>query len=149
MSAVPTISIITPSFNQARYIEETLHSVNRQGCGSIEHIVVDGGSTDGTIEILKRYSSMPSYAYLRWISEPDRGQTDALNKGFRMATGELIGWLNSDDLYTPQSLLRASAFLNAPPLIDFVYGDYLIIDGAGKTLIEKKEIDFDWDIMLC
>ena len=99
MSTIPQISIVTPSFNQARYIEETLQSVRNQDCPSLEHIVVDGASTDGTVDILKRYSSMPGWQHLRWISEPDSCQCDALNKGFRMAKGNIIGWLNSDDRY--------------------------------------------------
>ncbi|HEX6806212.1 MAG TPA: glycosyltransferase family 2 protein [Terriglobales bacterium] len=145
----PAISIITPSFNQGSYIEETLKSVNRQEYPRLEHIVVDGGSTDGTLEIVKRYSSLPSYGYLRWIAEPDNGQTDALNKGFRMASGDIIGWLNSDDVYEPTALRYAAEFFDRNPEIDFVYGDYKIVDAAGSTLLEKKEIDFDWDILLC
>jgi len=149
MVTVPKLSIVTPSFNQAHFIEETLQSVSRQQYPSLEHIVVDGASTDGTAEILKRYSSMPGWAHLRWISEPDHGQSDAINKGFRMATGDIIGWLNSDDLYEPGSLATVTKAFEENPLVDFIYGDYLIIDETGKTLISKKEIAFDWEIMLC
>src|SRR4051812_23613887 len=89
----PLVSVITPSFNQAKYIERTLESVRNQTYPRIEHIVIDGGSTDGTIEILKHQT------FARWISEPDRGQSDALNKGIARAKGDIIGWLNSDDMY--------------------------------------------------
>jgi glycosyltransferase involved in cell wall biosynthesis len=143
------ISIVTPSFNQGRFIEETLRSVKDQHYSELEQIVVDGASKDETVEILKRYSSAPGWGHLRWISEPDHGQSDAVNKGFRMASGDIIGWLNSDDLYEPGSFARISKIFEENPLVDFVYGDYLIIDETGNTLISKKEIDFDWEIMLC
>ncbi len=93
--SLPKISIITPSFNQARFIDANIQSVLAQQYSDVEHIIIDGGSTDGTISILKKYP------HLHWISEPDRGQTHALNKGFKMASGEIIGWLNSDDTYCP------------------------------------------------
>jgi glycosyltransferase involved in cell wall biosynthesis len=90
---MPLISVLTPSYNQGRYIEQAIVSVLQQGYPSVEHIVIDGGSTDSTISILKRYP------HLKWVSEPDRGQADALNKGLGMATGEVVGWINSDDFY--------------------------------------------------
>jgi glycosyltransferase involved in cell wall biosynthesis len=89
------ISIITPSFNQGKYIEENILSVLNQSFPNFEHIVIDGGSTDNTLNVLKKYS------HLRWVSEPDEGQADALNKGLAMATGDVIGWINSDDYYLP------------------------------------------------
>jgi len=145
----PKISIVTPSYNQASFIEDTIHSVKDQNYMLLEHIVVDGASTDRTVSILQEYSQRPGWQHLRWISEPDHGQSDAINKGFRMATGDIIGWLNSDDLYAPDSFARVLKAFEDNPLVDFIYGDYLIIDGTGKTLISKKEIDFDWEIMLC
>ena len=87
------ISILTPSYNQGKFIEKTITSVMNQNWQDVEHIIIDGGSTDNTIDILKRYPN------LRWISEPDEGQADALNKGLEIATGEIIGWINSDDFY--------------------------------------------------
>lgn len=144
-----SISIVTPSYNQASFIEETLHSVKDQDYPSLEHIVVDGASTDRTVSILQEYERQPGWEYLRWISESDRGQSDAVNKGFRMATGAIVGWLNSDDLYAPDTFARVSKAFEENPLVDFIYGDYLIIDQQGKTLITKKEIAFDWEIMLC
>jgi glycosyltransferase involved in cell wall biosynthesis len=89
----PLISVITPSFNQGVYIERTIQSVLRQAYQPVQHIVIDGGSTDNTVEVLRRYP------HLTWVSEADRGQSDALNKGLNMATGEIIGWINSDDYY--------------------------------------------------
>jgi glycosyltransferase involved in cell wall biosynthesis len=87
------ITILTPSYNQGDFIEENIQSVMNQDYDNIEHIIIDGGSTDGTIEILKKYP------HLKWVSEKDEGQSDALNKGFTMATGDIIGWINSDDYY--------------------------------------------------
>jgi len=95
----PKLSIVTPSFNQGQYLEETIRSVLLQGYPNLEYIVMDGGSTDGSVEIIKKYE--PWLAY--WTSEPDGGQGDAINKGFAMATGELAGWINSDDIYFPRA----------------------------------------------
>lgn len=149
MSCMPRISIITPSFNQAAFIEETLQSVAKQDCLNLEHLVMDGGSKDGTVEILRRYSATPGWKHLHWISEPDRGQSDALNKGFRMAEGDIIGWLNADDLYEPGCFDAVLKGFQESPLADVVYGDYLIVDRAGKPLLHKREVGFDWDILLC
>src|ERR1700722_10529010 len=148
-ASIRRLSIVTPSFNQAQFIEETLQSVRSQKSSGLEHIVIDGASTDGTVQILKKYCSTPGWEHLRWISEPDHGQSDAINKGFRMATGDIIGWLNSDDLYEANSFAKVAKAFEENPFVDFIYGDYLIIDETGKTLISKKEIDFDWEIMLC
>ena len=117
------ISVITPSFNQAQYIEQTILSVLGQNYEMLEYIVVDGGSTDGTLDILKRYENQ-----LRWISELDEGQADAINKGFRMASGEILGWLNADDLYTPNTLNVVAEYFGKNPEISFVYGDAQAID---------------------
>jgi glycosyltransferase involved in cell wall biosynthesis len=146
---LPSISIVTPSYNQAAFLEQTMHSVKGQSYSSLEHIIVDGASMDSSVAILQEYSRRPGWQHLTWISEPDRGQSDAVNKGFRMATGEVIGWLNSDDLYEADSLVTVAKVFEENPRVDFVYGDYLIIDETGKTLISKREIDFDWEIMLC
>lgn len=91
----PTISILTPSYNQGSHIERNILSILKQNYQSFEHIVIDGGSTDNTVELLKKYP------HLKWISEKDKGQADALNKGLKIATGEIIGWINSDDFYEP------------------------------------------------
>ncbi len=142
------ISVITPSFNQAKFLEECLLSVKEQSCPAFEHIVVDGASSDGSVEILKRYSAMPGWEHLKWISEPDRGQSDALNKGFRMAQGDWIGWLNSDDAYVPgcfQTVVSAAAQWQDASVL---YGDYLWIDENSRLLQVRREIEFSRFVML-
>jgi glycosyltransferase involved in cell wall biosynthesis len=103
--SLPRISVVTPSYNQGQYLEETLQSVLSQDYPELEYIVIDGGSRDGTLDCLKRYRSHLSY----WVSERDRGQSDAINKGLRRATGELVTWLGSDDLFVPETLHRVAA----------------------------------------
>ena len=119
------VSIITPSFNQAKYIERTILSVLDQDYPDIEYIIVDGGSTDSTIDIIKKYENKISY----WVSEKDMGQTDAINKGFSKAHGEIIAWINSDDTYNPGAVSEAVNFLGQNPDVGLVYGDANFIDG--------------------
>jgi glycosyltransferase involved in cell wall biosynthesis len=122
----PLVSIITPSYNQGGFIEETILSVKNQDYPNIEHIVVDGGSTDNTLEILKKYEKEYN---LRWIFEPDEGQSDAVNKGFGMAKGKIIGWLNSDDVYfDKQAISYVVEEFEKNPEVDVIYGDSVIID---------------------
>lgn len=122
------VSIITPSFNQAKYIEETILSVREQNYPHIEHIVIDGGSTDGTLDILRKYEDK-----LTWISEKDRGQADAINKGFRRATGDILGWVNSDDMYVPGAIQAVVEHFQAHPEDSFIYGDAEALDESGKS----------------
>src|SRR5215467_1765166 len=121
---MPKISIVTPSFNHDGFIEEALLSVKKQNYPNLEHIVVDGGSTDGTLEILQRYGSQPGWGHLRWTSEPDHGQSDALNKGFRLAQGDIVGWLNSDDRYRVGCLQKIVQAFSTHSQADVIYGDY-------------------------
>ena len=123
------ISIVTPSYNQGQFIEEAILSVLNQGYNNFEHIIIDAESTDNTVEILKKYP------HLKWISEPDEGQSDALNKGFRMATGDIIGWLNSDDLYLSNVFQKVNEELDNST-IDAIYANYNFIDKKGN--ITKK-----------
>ncbi|NTV84043.1 MAG: glycosyltransferase [Bacteroidales bacterium] len=122
------ISIITPSFNQVSFLKETVKSIHSQKVDlEVEHIIVDGGSTDGSAEYLK----LPGNPFM-WVSEADRGQADAVNKGIRMATGEIIGWLNSDDLYLPGALQAVADHFRKHPECRWLYGRCLIIDKSGK-----------------
>lgn len=120
----PRVSIITPSYNQGEFIEETINSVISQTYENIEYLIIDGASTDSTLKVIAKYSSSIS----KVISEKDAGQSDAINKGIRLATGDLITWLNSDDLLEPQAIEQAVSTFIEYPEIDFVYGDVKLID---------------------
>ena len=131
MSAVPPlVSIITPSFNQARFLEPCLLSVLEQDYPAIEYIVVDGGSTDGSVDIIRRHAARLAW----WVSEADAGQTAAINKGFGRAGGEVLAWLNSDDLLRPGAVREAVAELVAHPEFGMVYGDADYVDAAGRVV---------------
>ncbi len=137
MSERPLVSIVTPSLNGAKFIEQAILSVRRQEYEPIEHIVVDGGSTDDTLEILTRYQ------HLIWVSEHDAGQADAINTGFRMARGEVVAWLNVDDLYLDGAVGRAVRALQARPEAGWVYANYVLVDAGGTELRRVKPARFD------
>jgi glycosyltransferase involved in cell wall biosynthesis len=133
------VSIVTPSFNQSRYLETTIRSVLEQRSPrseargdhpSIEYLIADGGSTDGSVDIIRRYADKLAW----WVSEKDRGQTDALNKGFARAQGEILAWLNSDDTYEPGAVAAAVKYLTDHPQIGMVYADTNFIDENGRML---------------
>jgi len=127
---LPLVSIVTPSYNQAQFLESTIRSVLEQDYPNIEYIVVDGGSTDGSAEIIRRYADRMAW----WVSEKDRGQTDAINKGFAHATGSIHAWLNSDDTYEPHSISEVVEYLQAHPDVGMVYGDSNYIDEQGRVI---------------
>lgn len=115
----PRVSIVTPSFNQGQFIEETIRSVLLQGYPNLEYIIMDGGSADSSVEIIQKYA--PWLAY--WISEPDRGQADAINKGFEKTTGQFLAWINSDDYFYPGFVYRRVLAFQSNSDVDFLYGD--------------------------
>ncbi len=130
MTEFPLVSIVTPSFNQARFLEATIQSVLGQDYPRLEYIIVDGGSTDGSLELIQKYSGRLAW----WVSEKDRGQTDAINKGFARAGGGILAWLNSDDTFQPGALRAAVSYLGEHPQVGLVYGDANFIDEAGRVI---------------
>ncbi|MCI0607914.1 MAG: glycosyltransferase [Anaerolineae bacterium] len=139
------ISIITPSFNQARYLETTIQSVLSQDYPRIEYILIDGASTDGSVEIIKKYENHLAY----WVSEKDAGQADAINKGLARAKGEIIAWLNSDDYYLPNTISSAVKVFEEKPDVVMVYGDILAVDEQGKTINVLKYKQLSLEDLLC
>jgi glycosyltransferase involved in cell wall biosynthesis len=138
-SSIPRISVVMPSYNQAQYIERSILSVLNQNYPNLDFVIIDGGATDGTVDVIRKYSKHLSY----WISELDYGQSDALNKGFARATGHIFGWLNSDDLYTPEAFKRATAALAEFPAKSVVHGDWLSIDSGDRPIAYEYSFDFN------
>lgn len=130
MTSLPLVSIITPSFNQAQYLEQTIQSVWNQDYPNIEYMVIDGGSTDGSVDIIKKYQDKIKY----WVSEQDKGQTEAINKGFAKAEGEILAWINSDDSYNPNAVDEAVKYLVENPNVAMVYADCNFIDEHGNVI---------------
>ena len=137
---LPLVSIITPSFNQARYLEATIQSVLEQDYPRIEYIIVDGGSTDGSVDVIKKYEGRLAW----WVSEQDKGQTDAINKGFNRANGEILAWINSDDTYNPGAIRAAVNFLIQNPEMAMVYADCDFINEQGSVIGKFKSAQTDY-----
>lgn len=140
LSSLPKVSIITPSFNQGHFIEASIQSVLAQDYPNIEYILVDGGSKDESVEIIQKYQDRVAW----WVSETDKGHADALNKGFSHASGEILAWLNSDDIYFPGAVSEAVAFLREHPQTGMVYADADLIDESGQTIgkFASKQVDY-------
>jgi len=138
-STWPKISIITPSLNQAEYLERTIRSVLDQNYPNLEYIIIDGESTDGSIKIIKKYADYLKY----WVSEKDKNHSEALNKGFAAATGEISAWLNSDDTYLPGALHTVAHKFQRDPKADIVFGNTLFIDETDQVIGDLKHTKFN------
>jgi glycosyltransferase involved in cell wall biosynthesis len=140
-SLMSKISIVTASRNQGVFLDEMLNSVRLQNYANMEHIVLDGESTDDTLAFLEAKTG-PEWQHLHWTSERDDGQTQAMNKGLRLATGDIIGWLNSDDRYRPGCFATVAKVFAQNPDVDILYGDYTLIDETGAHLRTRRETNF-------
>lgn len=132
----PKISIITPSFNQGKFLEQTILSVLNQNYPNLEYIIIDGGSNDNSTEIIKKYEDKLAY----WISEKDSGQSDAINKGFRRATGDIVAWINSDDFYFNNSFFKVADYFDKHPHLYWIAGNVIFVDKNGNFITRKKPI---------
>ena len=136
---LPLVSIVTPSFNQAEFLEEAILSVLNQDYPNLEYLLLDGGSTDGSVDIIRKYEGRFAY----WVSGPDTGQSDAINRGWRLARGEILAYLNSDDLYFPGAVSAAARFFQAHPDVGIAYGacEFLDLMGGVASLITPPDFD--------
>ncbi len=139
---MPTFSVVTPCLNSGAFLEDAIQSVRRQESVSVEHIVIDGGSSDDTLSLLR------SHPHLNWTSQTDGGQSDAINRGFLQAKGELVGWLNADDYYLPMGLEAIAQAAQEDSEADVFYGDCVFVNETGAIVRSKVEHDFDRQILL-
>ena len=139
------VSIVTPSYNQAAYLEQTIRSVLEQDYSQIEYILIDGASTDNSVEIIRRYVDRLAY----WVSEPDKGQAEAINKGFARSSGDVIAWLNSDDAYLPGAVRSAVHALEGDKDLAFVYGNMLAVDEGSHPINRLNYRQYALEDLLC
>jgi glycosyltransferase involved in cell wall biosynthesis len=132
----PRITVVTPSYNQSSYLEATIRSVLGQGYPNLEYFILDGGSTDGSVEIIRKYAGWIDW----WVSEQDEGQAAAINRGFDRATGDILAWLNSDDLYCPGALWAVSAAFRQRPVPQLVYGEGWYVDERGERIQPSRYV---------
>ena len=149
MTYLPRITVITPSFNQAPYLEQAISSVLDQGYPNLEYIIIDGGSTDGSVDILRKFEGRLAY----WVSEKDRGQGHAINKGLQRATGDIIAYLNSDDYYLEGTFARVADYFGCHPDVDLIHGRCRVVDERGAkvgdatgSITRYDEILDLWDV---
>lgn len=143
MTGLPTITIVTPSYNQASFLEATIRSVLDQGYPNLEYIIMDGGSTDGSVDIIRRYADRLTF----WVSEPDKGQADAIFRGFEKGSGTILGWLNSDDCLLPGALEQVGRYFQSHPETDCAVGGCVIVDAHGNLLKDRQGFpDFTYGV---
>lgn len=135
-SRPPRITVVTPSYNQGKFLEQTIRSVLLQGYPDLEYMVIDGGSTDGSVDVIRRYQHLLSY----WVSEKDGGQAHAINKGFDRASGEIFAYINSDDFYLPGALRAVAEHFRRSPASTWVCGEMIFVDGGGRTVSSPQTI---------
>ncbi len=140
----PKISIVTPSYNQADFLERTILSVLNQNYPNLEYIIIDGGSEDGSVDIIKKYEKYISF----WVSEPDNGQANALNKGFSIATGELVGWQNSDDIFLPYSFINVANAYKQNKRFDLFFGNILFLNEKDEIINDLRFVPFNYHSLL-
>lgn len=141
----PLVSIITPSFNQAEFLEETIRSILLQGYPNLEYIIMDGGSTDGSVKIIEKYSPWLTY----WVSQKDDGQSSAINSGFQKANGQYVAWLNSDDVFMPGAIQRVVEALHHHPNVGMAFGQTDVIDEQSQRIGAFEPVDYRFDDLLC
>lgn len=141
----PLVTIVTPSYNQAAFLEQTIRSVLDQDYPNLEYIIVDGASSDGSQEIIKKYDHRLAW----WVSEPDHGQAEAINKGLARANGQIAAWLNSDDYYLPGAISAAVLAMDSAPATGLVYGDVLAVDGDSQTINTLRYKDWNLIDLMC